>query len=86
MGGTSALEMYTIADEILLQLSKFSLLLKSRCILINFSNQVWHEITLSRIRRPIHGFSQSTRLFACPPRFDTHCETGVVCGLSYLID
>ena len=35
MGGTSALEMYTIADEILLQLSKFSLLLKSRCILIN---------------------------------------------------
>ena len=35
MGGTSALKMYAIADEILLQLSKFPLLLKSRCIPTN---------------------------------------------------
>jgi hypothetical protein len=61
-GGASTLEMYAIADETLLQPSQVIILRGFRRISLKFSDQVWHEITLSRICLRVHVVSQSTGL------------------------
>ena len=88
--GSTTLEMYAIADETLLQLSKFHFspfnLTAFWRISLKFSDQVWHKITMSGIRRRVHAVFQATWVFAHPAQFDTRFENGVVCGPSYLFD